>query len=111
MDEGVAVLSPIGLINLLSQAKIIIERIKQQENISELKNEIQKLIDQVLLVIQDTKDIGRFLNKTFISYNKIGRRFNKNINKSIRNIHDLGISGQKIPDIDLLEQSEEAENQ
>lgn len=111
MDEGVAILSPIGLINLLSQAKIIIERIKQQENISELKNEIQKLIDQVLLVIQDTKDIGKFLNKTFISYNKIGRRFNKNINKSIRNIHDLGISGQKTQDIDILEQNEDQENQ
>ncbi|HLD76669.1 MAG TPA: DNA recombination protein RmuC [Rickettsiales bacterium] len=103
MNERVFILSPITLINLLNSAKFIVDRVKQQENIAELKREVEKLINNIALVIKESKDVGKALNKGLSSYNKMTKRFNQSIFKSVKNIEDLGIVAKKSDEIKMLE--------
>lgn len=103
MNENIFILSPIGLINLLNQAKFIVERIKQQENIVDLKKEVEKLIDNLALTIKDSQDLGKVINRSLNLHNKIASRFNRGIYSNIKNLGELGISSKKSDEIKLLE--------
>jgi len=103
MESGIHLATPIALIHLLNNAKFLVDRIKQQENISELKTEVAKLIDNIFFVAKESKEIGKSLNKGLMAYNKMSARFNKGIFSAVKNINDLGISSKKSDEIKLLE--------
>lgn len=106
MNDGIFILSPIGLINLLNQAKFIVERIKQQENIVDLKKEIEKLIDNLALTMKESQELGKVINRSLNLHNKIAARFNRGIYSNIKNLGELGISSKKSDEIKLLENYE-----
>ncbi len=59
LESGVVVASPIGLINFLSQARVVIDRVKQEKNIEDLKIEVRKLLDNVAVIFKESKDLGK----------------------------------------------------
>lgn len=107
MDSGIIVATPIGLIHLLSQAKFIIDRIKQQENIENLKIEIRKLLDNVAVVFKESQELGKSLNKSLQNYNKLAQKLNKNILNNTKKIEEFGIIGKRSENLKELEEYHE----
>ena len=106
MESGIHIATPISLIHLLNNAKFIIDRIKQQENIIELKHEVAKLLDSISFVLRDSQEVGASLKRGLKAYNELSKRFNTKIIPTIKNISELGISSKKSEEIRLLENYE-----
>jgi DNA recombination protein RmuC len=102
LEKGVIVATPIGLINFLSQARFVIDRIKQDKNIETLKIEIRKLLDNITVIFKESGELGKSINKAMISYSKLAKNLNRTIALS-KNISDLGIEGKKSANIKMLE--------
>lgn len=111
LESGVIVSSPIGLVNFLSQARIVIDRTKQQKNVEDLKIAVGRLLDNVSVVFKESKDLGKSLNKALTTHNKMAKTLNKGIYSSIQNISDLGIEGKKSGKITLIEEHDIEQNE
>jgi DNA anti-recombination protein RmuC len=109
LEAGVIVASPIGLINFLSQARVVIDRVKQEKNIENLKVEVRRLLDNVAVIFKESKELGRSLNKAAGMHNKMTKTLNRGVLAAVRNIAELGIEGKKSAEIHLLEEYEEGE--
>jgi len=103
MESGIHLATPISLIHLLNNAKFLIDRIKQQENIIELKHEVAKLLDNIFFVTRESREVGNNLKRGLRAYNEMSKRFNSKIIPVIKNIGELGISSKKSEEIRLLE--------
>lgn len=103
MESGIHLATPIALIHLLNNAKFLIDRIKQQENIIELKHEVAKLLDNIFFVTRESREVGNNLKRGLKAYNEMSKRFNTKIIPVIKNIGELGISSKKSEEIRLLE--------
>jgi len=106
LQNGVIIATPIGLINFLSQARIVIDRIKQEKNIEDLKISVRRLLDNIAVVFKESKELGKALNKASSMQNKMVKTLNRGIYSAVKNISDLGIEGKKSVEITLLEESE-----
>jgi DNA recombination protein RmuC len=95
LDAGIHILSPIGLKNLLNQAKFTIDRAKQEKNILQLKIEIKKVIDSVYTLFERSAEIGEAIGKSFKSYNKFVGTFNNRFLPRINNMSKLGVEVEK----------------
>ena len=104
LERGIIVATPIGLINFLSQARFVIDRIKQDKNIENLKIEVRKLLDHVSLVFKESGDVGKSLNKALASHTKLTKKLNRGVYSSVKNIAELGIEGKKSADLKMLEE-------
>lgn len=104
LENGVIVSSPIGLINFLSQARIVVDRTKQQKNVENLKIAVGRLLDNISVIFKESKDLGKSLNKALTLQNKMTKTMNKGVYSAIKNISDLGIEGKKSNKITLLEE-------
>lgn len=104
MEKGIIVASPIGLINFLSQARIVLDRIKQEKNIEFLKIEVQKLLDNVTTIFKESGDLGKSLNRSLNVHNKMVKTLNKSVYSSMKKISDLGIEGKKSNHLTLVEE-------
>lgn len=105
-ESGIMIVSPIGLTNLLSQARFVIDRIKQEKNIEKLKVEIRRLLDNIALIFKESKEVGKALNKALSASNKMTKNLNRGVYSAIKNISELGIDSKKSVDIKLLEDYE-----
>lgn len=106
-ESGVIIATPIGLINFLSQARIVIDRVKQEKNVEHLKVEVRKLLDNIAMIFKESKDLGKSINKALNSHNKITKNLNRQIYSSVKNISELGIDSKKSKDIKMLEEFDE----
>jgi DNA recombination protein RmuC len=95
LDSGIWVLTPIGIHNLLAQGKLTINRIKQQENIEELRVEVKKLIESVSTMFNKASDIGKATSKAVKSYNEFASSFNQRFLVRVSNLNKLGIESDK----------------
>ena len=95
LDLGIWVLTPIGLYNLLAQGKLTINRIKQQENIEELRVEVKKLIEAIATMFNKAADIGKATSKAVKSYNEFASTFNQRFLVRVNNLNKLGIESDK----------------
>jgi DNA recombination protein RmuC len=95
LDFGIWVLTPIGLYNLLSQAKLTIRKIKQEENAAQLRIEIRKLIDSVATMFNKAEDIGKATSKAVKSYNDFAATFNHRFLVRVNNLNKMGIESDK----------------
>jgi DNA recombination protein RmuC len=103
-ENGVIIASPIGLINFLSQARFVIDRVKQEKNVEDLKIEIRKLLDNVATIFKDSKELGKSINKALQTHNKMTKNLNRGVYSAIKNIAELGIEGKKFDEVKLLEE-------
>lgn len=104
LENNIIVSSPIGLINLLSQARMVIDRNKQQKNIEALKISINRLVDNLSVVFKDSAELGKSLNKALKTHNKIVKSLNSRVSPAIKNINELGIESKKSKNIETLEE-------
>ncbi|MES2677160.1 MAG: DNA recombination protein RmuC [Pseudomonadota bacterium] len=95
LDFGIWVLTPIGLYNLLSQAKLTISQIKRQENVEELRIEIRKLIEAIATMFSKASDIGKATSKAVKSYNEFAATFNQRFLVRVNNLNKMGIESDK----------------
>ncbi len=95
LDLGIWVLTPIGVYNLLTQGKFTINRIKQQENIEELRVEVKKLIEAIATMYGKAADIGKATSKAVKSYNEFASSFNQRFLVRVNNLNKLGIESDK----------------
>lgn len=109
LESGVLVLTPVGLINFLSQARFVIDRVKQEKNVEDLKIQVRKLLDNIALVFKESKEIGKSLNKASTAYSKLMKNLNRGVYSAVKNISDLGIEGKKSADLKMLEEYENGE--
>lgn len=91
LEINIPILSPIGLINYLTQAKILIDRSRQEENIAILRIEIEKLINAIGTLFLKSEQIGKSLGKSLKSYNEFVGTFNKTFLMPIKNMSKLGV--------------------
>ncbi len=106
-EAGIIIATPIGLINLLSQARLVIDRTKQEKNVELLKTEIRKLLDNISMIFKESRELGRFINKALISHNKIAKNLNRGIYNSVKNVADLGVESKKSGSIQLINEYED----
>jgi DNA recombination protein RmuC len=90
LQAGIPILSPIGLINLLSQSKIMIYNSKQENNIFKLREEIQKLVASIVTIFTKSENLGKSLNRSVQTYDEFVGCFNKSFLSRIKNINSLG---------------------
>ena len=110
-ESGIFMVSPIGLINFLSQARFVIDRFKQENNVGALKVEVIKLLENVVRAFEESAKVGRALHRANESYNGLTKIFNRNIAKVAKNITEMGISNQKIEaNLKLLEEVQNDES-
>lgn len=102
-EAGVIVATPISLIHLLSNAKFVIDRVKQEKNIEILKVEMRKLLDSLVMIVKESGELGKSINKALLGYNKLARNLNRATALS-KNISELGIEGKKSAETKLLEE-------
>ncbi|MFT7099173.1 MAG: DNA anti-recombination protein RmuC [Rickettsiales bacterium] len=95
LDLGIWVLTPIGLYNLLSQAKLTIGKIKQEENVEELRIEVRKLIESISTMFNKAEDIGKATSKAVKSYNEFAASFNGRFLVRVNNLNKMGIESSK----------------
>lgn len=99
---GIIVATPVVLIHLLSHAKFVIDRVKQEKNIEVLKIEMRKFLDNFATIIKESGEVGRLINRALLSYNRLAKNLNRATDLS-KNISELGIEGKKSADIRQLE--------
>jgi len=104
LEAGVILASPIGMINFLSQARIVIDRIKQEKNIEDLKIEVRRLLDNVTMIFRDSRELGKSLNKALGLHSKMVKGLNRGVYSAMKNIAELGIEGKKSGEVKLLEE-------
>lgn len=95
LDQGVWILTPIGLYNLLSQGKSMIRKIKQEENIDALKIEIRKLIEDISRMFAKASELGKATSKAVKSYNEFAATFNQRFLVRVNNFNKMGIESDK----------------
>ncbi len=106
-DAGISVATPISLINLLSNMKFVIDRVKQEKNIEILKVEVRKMLDNLTMILRDSQEVGKGLNRALTSYNKLAKGLNRSVALG-KNISELGIEGKKSDQLRLLEEYDES---
>ncbi len=109
LESGVLVLTPVGMINFLSQARFVIDRVKQEKNVEDLKIQLRKLLDNIAVIFKESKEMGKSLNKAMSSYSKMTKNLNRGVYSAVKNISDLGIEGKKSADLKMLEEYENGE--
>ncbi|MDA9818255.1 DNA recombination protein RmuC [Flavobacteriaceae bacterium] len=102
LEAGIPMLSPIGLINLLTQSKILIYNAKQEHNIYQLRNEIQKLVGSITTIFSKSENLGKSLNRSLQYYNEFVGSFNRSFLTRIKNINSLGAISVNQTDIKKL---------
>lgn len=102
-EAGIIVATPISLIHLLSSVKFVIDRVKQEKNIEVLKVEMRKLLDSLVLIVKESGELGKSINKALIGYNKLAKNLNRATALS-KNISELGIEGKKSTEAKLLDE-------
>jgi DNA recombination protein RmuC len=105
-ESNIVIATPIVLIHLLSNAKFIIDRIKQDKNIEILKTEIGKLLDNLVKIVKESEDLGKSIKKTSQTFNKLTRNLNRSVNIG-QKINELGIEGKKSDEIRTIEEIDE----
>jgi DNA anti-recombination protein RmuC len=85
------VLSPVGLINLLTQVKFLIDNVKQEKNIEKLKIEIRKLMESISTIFKKSETLGSSIKKSLNTYNEFVGTFNSRFLPRISNMSKLGI--------------------
>ena len=109
LESNIIVLTPVGLINFLSQARFIVDRVRQEKNVEDLKIQVSKLLDNIALVFKESKEVGKSLNKALTAHTKLTKNLNYSVYKSVKNISDLGIEGKKTAELKMLEEYENGE--
>jgi DNA recombination protein RmuC len=102
-EAGIIVATPVVLIHLLSHAKFVIDRFKQEKNIEILKVEVRNLLDSLVNVVKESQEVGKSINKALTGYNKLAKNLNRTTILS-KNISELGIEGKKSAEMKLLEE-------
>ena len=102
-EAGIIVATPISLIHLLSSVKFVIDRVKQEKNIEILRVEIRKLLDSLVMIVKESSELGKSINKALIGYNKLAKNLNRATALS-KNISELGIEGKKSAEAKMLEE-------
>ena len=95
LKYGIWVLTPIGVYNLLAQGKLTINRIKQQENIEDLRIELKKLIETISIMFNKANNIGKATSRAVKSYNEFASTFNHRFLVRINNLNKMGIESDK----------------
>jgi DNA recombination protein RmuC len=102
-EAGIIVATPVVLMHLLSNVKFVVDRVKQEKNIEILKVEMRKLLDALVMIVKESSELGRSMNKALIGYNKLA----KNLNRATaigKNISELGLEGKKSAEMKMLEE-------
>ncbi|HSQ97330.1 MAG TPA: DNA recombination protein RmuC [Rickettsiales bacterium] len=94
-ENNVLVSTPIGLTNLLNQAKYSILKEKQNLNFDNLKEELRKLFDNFGNLFLHSKNIGKGLEKAMTEYNALADTFNKKLLLRLRNMEKIGVESNK----------------
>lgn len=95
LEAGILVLSPVGLYNLLSQAKLTIDRVRQEQNVEVLRIEVKKLIESIASLFNKAQDIGKSASKAVKSYNEFATTFNSRFLVRVNNLGKMGIESDK----------------
>lgn len=88
---------PAGLVNMLSFAKFQISSSLQSENQKLILDEIRKLLNSIMIMVEHSQKIGSNIQSLASNYDKFAASFNKGFLSKVKNIQDLGINtGKKI---------------
>jgi DNA recombination protein RmuC len=93
--EKIFPVGPSGLINLLIQSKLMIDRAKQEKNYEVILAEVKKLIDSVATMQGNAAALGKGLEGVVKKYNAFAGGFNVSFGSKVKKITELGLKGSK----------------
>jgi len=92
ISNNIILVGPSGLVNILMQAKMIIDRAKQDENYLKIIDEVGKLIDSVAKLHIHAESMGKSLSSSMDKYNKFVGSFNVGLLSKVNKIKAYGVN-------------------
>lgn len=100
-SNNIIPVGPSGLVNILMQAKMLIEKSKQEENYHHIMDLVEKMIHSVANLHGYAEGLGKSLNSSMDKYNKFVGSFNVAFLSKVKKIKALGggagKSGEVLP--------------
>ena len=93
-ENNILIVSPVGLVNLLNQSKFIIDRLKQEQNIEEIKKKIKDIIDAIYKMAEKSEMLGKAIKSAANKYNDFMGTFRRTVGYA-KKVGDLGIEPDK----------------
>jgi DNA anti-recombination protein RmuC len=90
----------------LIQAKINIERVKQEVNYNNIIELVEKMLDSVANLHSHADGMGKSLNSSLDKYNKFASSFNRTFLSNAKKISALGVSNKKSENVLKLKKYE-----
>lgn len=94
-QQDIFPVGPTGLVNILSNAKFQISRMKQEQNQQLIIEEVRKLLNAFTVFAEYARKIGNSLQSASSNYDKLASSFNGNLLPKARNLEKLGVHVQK----------------
>ena len=82
---------PSGLVNALSQSRMMIAGAKQEENTQKIIAEVKKLLVSIGRMYDLSDSLGKSIKSSFEKYDKFAASFNSNFLVKARNLNSYGI--------------------
>ncbi|WP_164503788.1 DNA recombination protein RmuC [Rickettsiales endosymbiont of Stachyamoeba lipophora] len=101
-DLSIFPIGPAGLVNILSQAKFVINENKKSEHTDKILEQVSKLITGLTTVTEHARKIGNNIRQLSQNYDKLAASFNGNLLPKVNKINAMGINDKnaRIPLID-----------
>ncbi|MFV9876222.1 MAG: DNA recombination protein RmuC [Rickettsiales endosymbiont of Dermacentor nuttalli] len=92
---------PIGIVNMLSHARFLINENQRLNNYQIITEEIQKLLQTVSIMYDHAHKLGRSIYSSMNHYDKFAGSFNNNFLARVRKLYKLGVNTAKNSHINL----------
>lgn len=91
-QSNIYLVGPIGLMNMLSLAKVQISEQQRLVNFEQINLEIIALVNSINILSEHASKLGNSISSTVNNYDKFAASFNRNIMSKVKNVENLGIS-------------------
>ncbi|AIL65432.1 DNA recombination protein rmuC [Rickettsiales bacterium Ac37b] len=86
---------PIGIVNMLSHARFLINENQQLNNYQVIIEEIQKLLQTISIMYEHAHKLGKTISTSMSHYDKFAGSFNNNLLSRVRKLYKLGLNTTK----------------
>lgn len=105
--QAIYPVGPSGLINALLNARLVIFKTKQDENLQKIMQQVQGLIKNISTMHKYSQKLGNSAKMTLEHYDKFAGSFNRNLISKLKKFEKLGLeNNSEIKQLDRFEVNE-----
>jgi DNA recombination protein RmuC len=102
-SQNIIPVGPSGLVSVLIQARLFIEKSMQFENYSVIIEEIKKLLDSIAKMHSNIESLGKSISQSATRFNSLSNNLNKNLIQKKDKFDSLGILSDGLKGLNLIE--------